>query len=76
MFPAPESSGTGDPADTVVFEAKPIQSITLNSVSGNNFTGLNTDHVFTGFDDGTMSGTSGNDLINGSYLEPIANGTD
>jgi hypothetical protein len=62
-------------ADTNIYEAKPIQSITFNSAatySGN----LGTDRNFTAFDDGYVEGTAGNDLINGAYVEPIANGSD
>ncbi|MGB3316019.1 MAG: Hint domain-containing protein [Albidovulum sp.] len=72
MFLAPEFTAN---TDTTVYEAKPIQSITFNSVAQ---TGgdLTIDRVQTGFDDGWVEGTSGNDLINAGYVEPIANGSD
>jgi Ca2+-binding RTX toxin-like protein len=72
LFLVPETAAG---ADTTAYEAKPIQSITFNSVatySGN----LGTDRQVTGFDDGFVEGTAGNDLINGTYVEPIANGSD
>ncbi len=72
LFLVPETAAG---ADTTVYEAKPIVSITFNSAatySGN----LSTDRQVTGFDDGFIEGTAGNDLINASYVEPIANGTD
>ena len=72
LFLVPETAAN---ADTNVYEAKPILSITFNSVStysGN----LGTDRQVTGWDDGYVEGTSGNDLINSSYVEPIANGSD
>ncbi|WP_347310619.1 Hint domain-containing protein [Defluviimonas sp. SAOS-178_SWC] len=72
LFLAPETAAG---SDTNVYEAKPIQSITFNSAasySGN----LGTDRYVTGFDDGFVEGTAGNDLINASYVEPVANGTD
>ncbi|OYX42004.1 MAG: hypothetical protein B7Z02_13865 [Rhodobacterales bacterium 32-67-9] len=34
------------------------------------------DRAVTGWDDGWVEGTAGNDLINSTYVEPIANGTD
>ncbi len=72
MFLAPEFTAN---ADTVAYEAKPIQSITFNSVAQTG-ADLTADRIFTGFDDGYIEGTAGNDLINSSYVEPIANGTD
>ncbi|PPB80198.1 Ca2+-binding RTX toxin-like protein [Albidovulum inexpectatum] len=77
LFLAPESqSGNFDSADTAAYEAKPIVSITLNSLVGNNYVGMSIDRVFTGFDDGFIEGTSGDDLIDANYVEPISNGTD
>ncbi|MCB2110302.1 Hint domain-containing protein [Albidovulum sp.] len=73
LFLAPEF--TANP-DTIAYEASAIRSITLNSVNGNTFTGMTADRIVTGFDDGIVEGTSGNDLINGSYIEPAANGSD
>ena len=73
LFLAPETSSN---SDTGRFEAKPIRSLTLNSVNDSTTTGLTADRQVTGFDDGIISGTAGNDTINGSYAEPIANGSD
>ena len=72
LFFAPEISSN---SDTTAEEAKPIVSITLGTVSVNSgdFT---SDRVVTGWDDGWVEGTAGADLINASYIEPIANGTD
>lgn len=72
LFLAPETTAN---ADKTTFEAKPIRSVTITSVSAanGNFT---TDRVLTGWDDGYIEGTAGADLINGSYVEPIANGSD
>ena len=72
LFLAPETAAGGD---STIYEAKPIQSITFNSAatySGN----LGTDRYVTGWDDGFVEGTAGNDLINAAYVEPIANGSD
>jgi Ca2+-binding RTX toxin-like protein len=78
LFWAPElNSGLPEAlADTAAYEAKPIRSITLDDVlvDANNILGL--DRVVTGWDDGYVDGTAGNDLIDGSYVEPIALGTD
>lgn len=72
LFLAPEITAN---ADTTTEELRPILSITFNSVAQ---TGADMTIVrqVTGFDDGYVEGTSGNDLIDGSYVEPIANGTD
>ena len=72
LFLAPE---TGANADTTAYQAKPILSLTLNSVAQTG-AGLTTDRQVTGWDDGIIDGTAGNDLINGAYVEPIANGSD
>ncbi len=63
-------------ADTTAYEAKPIASLTLNSVITSNALGMAADRYVTGFDNGVIEGTAGNDLINGTYVEPVANGTD
>ncbi len=73
LYLAPEFTANSDVA---VMEAKPIQSVTLNSVTASNVSGLTADRIVTGFDDGIIDGTSGGDLINGSYVEPTAKGTD
>ncbi|MEZ5778405.1 MAG: Hint domain-containing protein [Paracoccaceae bacterium] len=73
LFLAPEFTLN---ADTTAYEALPIRSITFDSVNGDTFSGMTADRILTGFDDGIVEGTSGNDLINGSYIEPAANGSD
>ena len=77
LFLAPETL-TAPAPDTAVYEAKPIVSITLNSINGGTiaYLGLAIDRQPTGWDDGWVEGTAGNDLINASYIEPIANGSD
>lgn len=72
LFLAPELQGS---SDTAAYEAKPIRSVTINSVATSN-ANLGTDRAVTGFDDGYIDGTSGNDLIDSAYIEPIANGSD
>jgi Ca2+-binding RTX toxin-like protein len=76
LYLAPESISTGDPADTAAYEAKPFVSLTLNSLTGADWSGLATDRVVTGFDDGFVDGTASGDLINAGYIEPITGGTD
>ena len=72
LFLAPE---TGPGADTTTYEAKPIVSLTLNSVSS--ATGdTSIIRQVTGWDNGIVDGTAGADLINGTYTEPTANGSD
>jgi len=73
LYLAPEK--TND-AVTTQQQALPIVSMTLNSLVGNDYTGMASSRWVTGFDDGIVQGTSGNDLINSSYVEPIANGSD
>ncbi|SEM78420.1 Ca2+-binding protein, RTX toxin-related [Gemmobacter aquatilis] len=73
LFLSPELTAN---TDTTAYEAKPILSITLNSVSSATNVNFATDRYFTAFDDGYIDGTSGGDLINGSYVEPAANGSD
>lgn len=73
LFLAPELTAN---TDTTAYEAKPIRSITLNSVNSATNVNLATDRYFTAFDDGYIDGTAGGDLINGSYVEPVANGSD
>lgn len=73
LFLAPEK----DPnPDVAAQEFKPIVSIYLSGVNGDTFSGLGTDRIVTGWDDAIISGTSGDDLIDASYNEPIANGSD
>ncbi len=68
-----------DPAagmDEAAYEAKPITSVTLNSVAGDTYSGMGSSRYSTGFDDGYIDGTAGGDLINGSYVEAVASGSD
>ncbi|MDG3041118.1 Hint domain-containing protein [Roseicyclus marinus] len=73
LFLAPEF--TSNP-DVTAFEAGPIVSITLDSVNASTNTNLGADRLLQGWDDGVVDGTGGNDLINGSYVEPITSGSD
>lgn len=77
LYLAPETFAAPNP-DTAVYEAKPIVSITLNSVFNNvtAYLGLGTDRWVTAWDDGWVDGTGGNDLINATYVEPISSGSD
>ena len=73
LFLAPE---IGFNADVTAFEAGPIVSITLDSVNASTNTNLGADRVAQAWDNGIVEGTAGADLINGSYIEPVANGSD
>ena len=73
LFLAPE---IGFNADVTAFEAGPIVSITLDSVNASTNTNLGADRVAQAWDNGIVEGTGGADLINGSYIEPVANGSD
>ena len=77
LFLAPEPAAAPAP-DTAVYEAKPILSVTINSITGGttSYAGIGIDRTATGFDDGQVEGTAGNDLIDSSYVEPTVNGTD
>ena len=77
LFLAPEPAAAPAP-DTAVYEAKPILSVTINSITGGttSYAGIGIDRTVTGFDDGYVEGTAGNDLIDSSYVEPTVNGTD
>ena len=77
LFLAPEPAAAPAP-DTAVYEAKPILSVTINSITGGttSYAGIGIDRTVTGFDDGQVEGTAGNDLIDSSYVEPTVNGTD
>jgi len=72
LFFAPEQNPNGD---TDAQAAKPIVSIAIgtNVVSSGNFTA---DRAATGWDDGWVDGTAGNELINAAYVEPSNLGTD
>ncbi|KEP70640.1 type I secretion protein [Thioclava dalianensis] len=73
LFLAPEISNNDD---TKAYEAKPIRSITMNSAQSYSNTNLAADRYQTGFDDGYVDGTAGNDMIDANYVEPIAGGSD
>ncbi|MEZ5913440.1 MAG: Hint domain-containing protein [Paracoccaceae bacterium] len=75
LYLAPQTTAN---ATTTAYEAKPIQSFTISPTSTytNTTTGLGIDRYVTAFDDGYVDGTSGNDLIDASYVEPVAGGSD
>jgi len=73
LFLAPEMTAN---ADTTAYEAKPIVSITLTGVEVSTNTNFAADRHVTGWDDGWVEGTDGNNLINASYVEPVENGSD
>ena len=58
--------------------AKPIVSFTISPTSGytDSYSGMATDRQLVGYDDGYVDGTSGNDVIDSNYVEPIAGGSD
>jgi hypothetical protein len=76
LFLAPPSSAAGAiPALT----AQPIISIRINALaagSNTNNSAFALNRQLLGFDNGTITGTAGNDLINNSYVEPVGNGSD
>lgn len=73
LFLAPEIAPN---TDSTAYAAKPIVSLTLESVNSASNINLGADREVTGWDNGIVDGTSGNDLIDASYVEPIANGSD
>ncbi len=73
LFLAPEMVAN---ADTTAYEAKPIVSITVTGVETSTNANFGIDRYVTGWDDGWVEGTSGNNLINASYIEPVGNGSD
>jgi len=73
LFLAPPFSAN---ADAAALADKPIESLNLTSLVGSNFSGLNPDRQDIGIDDGIVQGTGGNDQIDASYTEPVANGSD
>ncbi len=77
----PASVDSQPGASIGALQDKPIQSLTISRslpTTSTSYNGANMyiDRVVVGFDNGIVEGTSGNDLIDGSYIEPIANGTD
>lgn len=73
LFLAPE---IGFNTDVTAFEAGPIVSITLDSVNASTNTNLGANRFAQGWDDGVVDGTGGADLIDNSYIEPVASGSD
>jgi Ca2+-binding RTX toxin-like protein len=73
LYLAPEFSSN---TDTTAYQAGPVRTITFNSLEGASYSGMNADRVLTEFWDGYVDGTSGNDLINASYVEPSTGGND
>lgn len=71
LFLAPPASGTN-----TALTAKPILSVTLSNATNNTGVNFSADRTVAGFDDGFVDGTAGADLINASYVEPVANGSD
>lgn len=72
LFLAPPVS-----AANTTYTAKPIVSLAITSVnSGNLDASLATDRLQIGWDNGWVEGTSGNNVIDSSYVEPVANGSD
>ncbi|MBV0914223.1 Hint domain-containing protein [Anianabacter salinae] len=72
LFLAPEFALN---ADVTAYEAFPIVSITLDSLLSAG-SGLTTDRQAQAWDDGVITGTGGDDLIDASYVEPISEGSD
>ncbi len=75
LFLMPENAASTD-GDTAKFEAKPIRSIALGTATTYNNVNFGADRAVTGWDDGYIDGSSGGDLIDGSYVEPVAGGSD
>lgn len=72
LFLAPPLSSN---ADVATLTARPIESITLNSMIADNGN-LGTDRQDISFDDGIVQGTGGDDLIDTDYIEPVESGSD
>ncbi len=73
LFLAPELTAN---ADTTVYEAAPIRSITLNSINTSTSLNYGPNRQVTGWDNGIIDGTNAADLIDGTFVEPIAGGSD
>ena len=73
LFLAPEITSN---ADSSLYEAGPIVSITLDSVNSSTNTNLGGNRLLQGWDDGVIDGTSGSDLIDADYVEPTTSGSD
>lgn len=72
LFLAPEISSNGD---TTTQSLKPIVSIAITSINATSGNFVDS-RLMTGWDDGYVEGTAGDDLINSAYVEPVANGSD
>ncbi|WP_410216593.1 calcium-binding protein, partial [Paracoccus sp. (in: a-proteobacteria)] len=59
-----------------VLTAKPLVSVSLNSLTNATNLNYNADRLQIGWDDGFIDGTAGNDLIDTAYIEPIGSGSD
>jgi hypothetical protein len=75
LAPPPDTSGT-NPANIAALTAKPIQSVTFNSVNTSTNVSFIADRTDIGFDNGIVQGTAGNDLIDANYIEPVTAGSD
>lgn len=59
-----------------VLAAKPIVSVTIDSVLDDTGQNLIADRDMIGWDNGYVDGTAGADSIGGGYVEPVATGSD
>ncbi|MFC3180435.1 Hint domain-containing protein [Cypionkella sinensis] len=75
LFLMPESTAVSD-GDTAKYEAKPITSVTFGTATTFDNVNFGSDRVVTAYDDGVVEGTAGDDVIDSTYVEPIANGSD
>ncbi|MBC7180733.1 MAG: type I secretion protein, partial [Roseovarius sp.] len=77
LFLAPPLNTTAaNAANIAALTARPIESVTLNSVGTSTNTNLGADRADIGIDNGIVEGTGGADLINGGFTESVANGSD
>ncbi|MET4129323.1 Hint domain-containing protein [Roseovarius sp. MBR-6] len=77
LFLAPPLNTTAANAGNIAaLTARPIESVTFNTVDTSTNTNLGADRADIGIDDGIVQGTAGNDLIDAGYIEPIPNGSD
>lgn len=77
LFLAPPlNTSAANAANIAAMTARPIESVTFNSVATSTNTNLGADRADIGIDDGIVQGTGGADLINAGYIEPVVNGSD
>jgi hypothetical protein len=77
LFLAPPLNTTAaNTGNIAALTARPIESVTFNTVDTSTNTNLGADRADIGIDDGIVQGTAGNDLIDTGYIEPIPNGSD